>query len=124
MWRYPNSSAQRTASTHSGPLGTCQTPRPSSGIRLPSASVRTHPSAVSASVVIESSWSIRGAGSADTSQHAAEHELVDGAEQIPVEHPNVSGGIEDRGLAHLGAAVTVGGDLELEPKSAWDPHLR
>src|SRR6266446_3452530 len=50
--RYPSSSAQRTASTHSRRLGTCQTPSPTSGISLPSASMRTLPSAVIASVAI------------------------------------------------------------------------
>src|SRR5207302_9820446 len=34
--RYPTSSAQPTASAHSRPFGTCQTPRPTSGISLPS----------------------------------------------------------------------------------------
>ena len=41
MWRYPNSSAHRTALTVVGPFGICQTPRPSSGIWFPSASFRT-----------------------------------------------------------------------------------
>src|SRR4051794_7229423 len=45
MWRYPASSAQVTARSHSGPSGTCQTPSPSSGIRLPSSSARTRSSA-------------------------------------------------------------------------------
>src|SRR3954452_14211081 len=40
MWREPSSSAQRTAFSHSGPSGTCQTPRPSTGIWLSSASTR------------------------------------------------------------------------------------
>src|SRR5216683_4402821 len=40
MWRYPSSSAHRTALTVVGPFGICQTPRPSSGIWFPSASVR------------------------------------------------------------------------------------
>ena len=38
--RYPSPSAHRTASTHARPLGTCQTPRPSIGIELPSLSSR------------------------------------------------------------------------------------
>ena len=38
--RYPASSAQRTAFTHAGPLGTCQTPRPSIGIWFSSARTR------------------------------------------------------------------------------------
>src|SRR5216683_5918538 len=48
MCLYPSSSAQRTALTVVGPLGTCHTPRPSSGISLPSASAR-----VRASIVLE-----------------------------------------------------------------------
>src|SRR3984893_13913485 len=51
MCRYPSSSAHRTALTHSGPLGTCQTPRPSIGISLSSASRRARPSAVTRLVV-------------------------------------------------------------------------
>jgi threonine dehydratase len=54
MCRYPSSSAHRTASTHSGPFGICQTPRPTNGIALPSASTRPLPSAVSTSVDIAS----------------------------------------------------------------------
>ena len=46
MWRYPSSSAARTACTHAGPSGTCQTPSPSSGITVPSARTRPRPSAV------------------------------------------------------------------------------
>src|SRR3954449_8944655 len=46
MCRYPSSSAQRTALTVVGPLGTCHTPRPRSGIWLPSASTRTRASVV------------------------------------------------------------------------------
>src|SRR5882724_12220337 len=38
MCRYPSSSAQRTASTHSRAFSTCQTPSPSIGITWPSAS--------------------------------------------------------------------------------------
>src|SRR6478752_7657096 len=38
MCRYPSSSAQRTASTHSCAFSTCQTPSPSIGIAYPSAS--------------------------------------------------------------------------------------
>src|SRR3954447_15504078 len=32
MWRYPSSSAHRTALTHSGPSGICHVPRPNGGI--------------------------------------------------------------------------------------------
>src|SRR5260370_39570878 len=46
MCRYPSSSAQRTALTVVGPLGTCHTPRPRSGIWPPSASTRTRASVV------------------------------------------------------------------------------
>src|SRR6266567_3736616 len=53
MRRYPSSSAQRTAFTHSGPLGICQTPRPSMGIWLPSARMRARPSALTALAVID-----------------------------------------------------------------------
>src|SRR5437899_745199 len=52
--RYPTSSAQPTASAHSRPFGICQTPRPTSGISLPSASTRALPSAVTTSVDIAS----------------------------------------------------------------------
>src|SRR6266849_7760283 len=38
MCRYPSSSAQRTASTHSRAFSTCQTPSPSIGITWPPAS--------------------------------------------------------------------------------------
>src|SRR6516162_9737401 len=48
--RYPSSSAQRTASTHSRSFSTCQTPRPTSGISFPSASTRAFPSAVTTSM--------------------------------------------------------------------------
>ena len=47
MWRYPTSSAARTACAHSGPSGTCHTPSPSSGITVPSARTRPRPSGVS-----------------------------------------------------------------------------
>src|SRR5690348_5725297 len=50
--RYPSSSAQRTASTHSRPFPTCQTPRPASGTSFASASTRARPSAVTTSVDI------------------------------------------------------------------------
>src|SRR5712692_9395050 len=53
MCRYPSSSAQRTALTVVGPLGTCHTPRPRSGIWLPSASTRTRASVVFEVVVFE-----------------------------------------------------------------------
>src|ERR1700674_4485512 len=46
MCRYPSSRAQRTAFTVVGPLGTCQTPRPSTGMEYPSASTRSRLSAV------------------------------------------------------------------------------
>src|SRR5690348_4443109 len=52
MCRYPSSSAQRTASTHSRSFSTCQTPRPTSGISFPSASTRALPSAVTTSADI------------------------------------------------------------------------
>src|SRR5215469_6589184 len=62
MCRYPSSSAARTASTHSGPSGTCQTPSPSRGISLPSASVRAVPSPVTRFVVITSPRGYERAG--------------------------------------------------------------
>src|SRR5437899_10262658 len=46
MCRYPTSSAHCTALTVVDPLGTCQTPRPSTGIELPSASTFKRLSAV------------------------------------------------------------------------------
>src|SRR5689334_21603615 len=46
MCRYPSSSAQRTASTHARAFGICQTPSPSSGISVPSASTRLVPASV------------------------------------------------------------------------------
>src|SRR5260370_1519227 len=60
MCRYPSSRAHRTALTHCAPLGTCQTPRPSIGISLPSASTRARPSAVTALVVMTVSLARRG----------------------------------------------------------------
>src|SRR5258706_12202304 len=41
MRRYPSSRAHRTELTVVGPFGICHTPRPSSGIWFPSASVRS-----------------------------------------------------------------------------------
>src|SRR6266851_10004539 len=46
MCRYPSASAQRTALTVVGPLGICHTPRPSTGMELPSANARDRLSAV------------------------------------------------------------------------------
>src|SRR6184192_1608853 len=60
MCRYPSSSAHRTALTHSAPLGTCQTPRPSIGSWLPSASTRARPSSVTGLVAMTVSLVRRG----------------------------------------------------------------
>src|SRR5207302_1264120 len=86
MCRYPSSSAHRTALTHSGPLGTCQTPRPSIGISLPSASTRALPSAVTALVVMALSlvrqernpWNPRQIVRGSTGSQRLDESTVDG----------------------------------------------
>src|SRR6478736_3751070 len=49
--------------------------------------------------------------------------MVDRAEQIPVGHADVTGGIEHRGLADLGALLLAGIDFELQPQASGYLHL-
>src|SRR6201996_3553984 len=66
-------------------------------------------------------WALHGA--ADAAQHAAEHQLVDGAEQVPVRQPDVARRIEHRRLTDFDGAGAVGFDLELQPQTTRDLHL-
>lgn len=48
---------------------------------------------------------------------------MDGAEQVPIRQPDVSGGIEHGCLANPGGTVSVGVDLELQPQTPGYLHL-
>src|SRR5690242_1315844 len=59
----------------------------------------------------------------DPAQHPAEDHLMDRAEEIPVDEPDVSGGVEHRGLAQVRSTVLIRVYLELQPQPPWDLHL-
>src|SRR4029077_16402433 len=72
--------------------------------------------------LIETAWCVCRARNAP--KHAAEDEVVDRTEQVPVSEADISGWIEDGGLAGLGSSRAVGADLELQPEPSGDLHLR
>src|SRR5579872_6608277 len=59
----------------------------------------------------------------DAAEHAAEHELMHRAQQIPVGEADVSSGVEHRGLADLRSSARMRADFELQPQATWDLHF-
>jgi hypothetical protein len=68
--------------------------------------------------------SLRRDGSGDPAKHAPENELMDGAPEIPVREPDVSGRVKHGGLADASASIRLSVDLELQPQSPRNLHLR
>src|SRR5215469_15272681 len=59
----------------------------------------------------------------DASKHAAEHEVMYRAEDVPIEDADISGWVELGGLTDMRPASVVGSDLELQPQPPGDLHL-
>jgi hypothetical protein len=106
MWRYPSSSADWTASTHACPLGTCQTPRPSMGMCMPSARTRARPSAVTELADIRRSVTLATAVRHDaiaarrwlSAQHASSRSACSGASRYWRLAGSLAGGPSPRRL--------------------------